>query len=144
MNQHIAQAVITDSWMSHELIIFNQPNQGSELKTWNKLLRKKERKTSFLNNCAFQVNLLWNLDISKGKDQKIKDQILLRQWFVFKIQVQNNWPMPWWWYSIEVTALNLKTSKWYSSIHQRRLERRNRTTSQLWETEKDIFSRAST
>ena len=42
-----------------------------------------------------------------------------------------NLPMPWWWYSIEVTPSNLKPSKPYSSIHHRRFDRRNRSTSQL-------------
>ena len=40
-------------------------------------------------------------------------------------------PMPWWWYSIEVIPSNLKPSKRYSSIHQRRFDNRNRSTSQL-------------
>lgn len=40
-------------------------------------------------------------------------------------------PIPWWWYSIEVMPSNLKPSKRYSSIHQRRFDKRNRRTSQL-------------
>lgn len=53
--------------------------------------------------------------------------------FSLEIQEANkpNLPMPWWWYSIEVTPSNLKPSKPYSSIHHRRFDRRNRSTSQL-------------
>lgn len=53
-------------------------------------------------------------------------------------------PIPWWWYSMEVTPSNLKPSKRYSSIHQRRLDNRNRNTSQLGKHTSRMHTRTHT
>lgn len=53
-------------------------------------------------------------------------------------------PMPWWWYSMEVMPSNLKPSKRYSSIHQRRFDNRNRNTSQLARTRTETHTETHT